>query len=65
MTQQEFLLQDWNLLLQKWVLGELDREEVLDLKMRLSYDSQFREDAGDWIRSLRELGWDPKEMRNT
>ena len=59
--ENDFYDPSWDNKLQNWIQGSLPPAELSALQEKLSFDAQFRESFGDWVRNLRELGWNVRK----
>lgn len=60
MSQQfkaPFKSQKLDLFFVRWLTGDISHGEREEWKRILSYDSEFREQFADWVKSLRDPAW--------
>ncbi len=54
--ENTFLDPAWDRKLQNCFYKNMSPKDLLELRQKLSNDSNFREAFGDWVRGLREIG---------
>lgn len=61
----EFVSEELDATLERWLNGNLSPEEQQEWLRVLSRRARFREDFCDWVKSLRDPGWaiEPKTRR--
>lgn len=64
-TSTEFVSEELDVTLERWLNGQLSEAEQKEWLSALSRRARFREDFCDWVKSLRDPGWtlDPKTRR--